>query len=389
MLITLKFVSILFCCFLTRTSADFLDITILTRALAAGVDGHDIRGYIGKNDMTTDVSIGMFLIHSKKNVSWPDTGYSGDFNQTTGDVPIDMPDDRLFYTSSNLAYSIDENFMYFGVSNLEVTQQVGVHTFEASKDGVITRSAVVVTRMYGDFTMESRTLTVGVGESVTINIDTGKNSWTKQWRHNYGEKIWKWDGYSTVVIPNVRGKDGGVYECYLYVNGRQGIMRLIVRDCPSPKWNPPGCEEDCPVCYNGGVCDDKTGICVCPAGFMGEHCEKACESSNWGRYCDMKCDSGNPHCVGMLLCPPDPVGCSCNRGYSGNDCHTECSGLKYGANCLQTCHCNPEDCDNSKGCRENATCTDGYKGPGCQGKNSSSFLLKELRENNNFKKIAI
>ncbi|XP_071948660.1 uncharacterized protein [Antedon mediterranea] len=316
--------------------------------------------------MTTDISIGMLHKDFQQNVTWADTGNSGDLNQKTGNLSIDMPDDRVFNTPSSLVYSVDEDFMYLGVKGLPTAQEVGVYSFKASKNDVITRSAVVVT-FYVSTKMDSRTMTVGVGETVDISLDRSPtHPLSFRWRHNYGPQVPSWRWLSTIIIYNVRAKDGGVYECYFSINGRQGIMRLIVRDCPSPKWNPPGCEEDCPVCYNGGVCDDKTGVCVCPAGFMGEHCEKACESSNWGRYCDMKCESGNPHCVGMLLCPPDPVGCSCNRGYSGNDCQTECSGLKYGADCLQTCHCKQEDCDNSKGCRENATCTNGYKGPGCQ-----------------------
>ncbi|XP_033103391.1 tyrosine-protein kinase receptor Tie-1-like [Anneissia japonica] len=97
-----------------------------------------------------------------------------------------------------------------------------------------------------------------------------------RWTHNYGDVISKWNGSSTIKIENVRKQDGGVYECYqdeYGKDGNHGIMRLIVRACPSPKWNPPSCELDCPVCYNGGVCDDITGVCICPAGFKGANCE--------------------------------------------------------------------------------------------------------------------
>lgn len=42
--------------------------------------------------------------------------------------------------------------------------------------------------------------------------------------------------------------------------------------CPSGKWNPPACHGICDMCYNGGICDDKTGECVCPPGFAGRNC---------------------------------------------------------------------------------------------------------------------
>ncbi|XP_071948658.1 uncharacterized protein [Antedon mediterranea] len=360
-------------CFLTavKPSSDFLDITIVARALARGPEKNYFRGYIGKNSMTTDVSIGRLYKDEKKNISWADTGHSGDLNQTPGDLnqlSIDLPDDRVLPPPGSIIYSVDEDFMYLGVKDLSREQDVGVFTFEVSKNDVITRSAVVVTRYLGSVTTEYRTLTVGVGESATINLDRGSSStWDFHWIHNYGPEIMEWRRLKTVTVDNVRAKDDGVYQCYLFDEyTRGGIMRLIVRECPSPKWNPPGCEEDCPVCYNGGVCDDKTGVCVCPVGFMGEHCEKGCESSNWGRYCEMNCSSSNPTCLGTTFCPPDPVGCSCYRGYTGNDCYTECYGMNYGINCLQTCYCEPQDCDNSRGCRENATCLEGYEGPGCQ-----------------------
>ena len=33
------------------------------------------------------------------------------------------------------------------------------------------------------------------------------------------------------------------------------------------------CDQECPPCYNGGVCHDTWGVCVCPAGFSGLNCE--------------------------------------------------------------------------------------------------------------------
>lgn len=33
------------------------------------------------------------------------------------------------------------------------------------------------------------------------------------------------------------------------------------------------CDQECPPCYNGGICHDTWGVCVCPAGFSGLNCE--------------------------------------------------------------------------------------------------------------------
>ena len=48
----------------------------------------------------------------------------------------------------------------------------------------------------------------------------------------------------------------------------------FVTACIAQKWNPPSCADDCPVCYNGGVCDDVSGQCICAPGFSGTVCEK-------------------------------------------------------------------------------------------------------------------
>ena len=42
--------------------------------------------------------------------------------------------------------------------------------------------------------------------------------------------------------------------------------------CSAGQWGPPACTGICNQCYNGGVCDDETGQCICAPGFSGPHC---------------------------------------------------------------------------------------------------------------------
>ncbi|XP_033109570.1 tyrosine-protein kinase receptor Tie-1-like [Anneissia japonica] len=218
--------------------------------------------------------------------------------------------------------------------------------------------------------MQFRTLTVGTGESATISLSEDGGFNDLRWRHNYGDVVQMWNGNSSVTIENIRAKDDGVYECYRSgsPSDNRGVMRLIVRDCPLPKWSPPECEIDCPVCYNGGVCDDKTGICICPAGFKGEYCQTSCGSNNWGRNCDVVCSTGvDEGCKGKLFCPPDPFGCTCINGFGGNNCSIECANNHYGADCRQVCHCDSGECDRKTGnCISESSCSNNYTGPACQ-----------------------
>ena len=42
--------------------------------------------------------------------------------------------------------------------------------------------------------------------------------------------------------------------------------------CSAGQWGPPACTGRCNQCYNGGVCDDETGQCICAPGFSGPNC---------------------------------------------------------------------------------------------------------------------
>ncbi|XP_071950901.1 uncharacterized protein [Antedon mediterranea] len=303
-------------------SSDPLDVTLYSGSPWSQRSAW-FRGYALQNDSDIrDLSVGILYktIHGKSNLTWDDTGYSG---SNTRDLKYkDMPDGNIFYTRSQIIYRIHTEFTFLGVANIEY-QRVGVFSFEAKKDREVANTAIVLGSSSATIAMEYRTITVGIGESVTINLSKGGYLNDLRWRHNYGDEIHNLRGSTSAVIDNIRMKDDGVYECYTgtgdILDDNRGIMRLIVRACPSSKWNPPDCEMDCPVCYNGGVCDDKTGVCICPAGFKGDTCKNGCGNNNWGRDCNVVCGTGQ-NCIGALLCPPDPVGCTCINGFGGNDC---------------------------------------------------------------------
>ena len=97
-------------------------------------------------------------------------------------------------------------------------------------------------------------------------------------------------------------------------------------ECNPGWWNPPSCDRECTICYNGGMCDPKTGICVCPPGFGGTNCESVFGRNSWGNDGELACSNGQDRhgaaCKGRFFCRPDPYGCSCIAGYKELDCNT-------------------------------------------------------------------
>ena len=47
---------------------------------------------------------------------------------------------------------------------------------------------------------------------------------------------------------------------------------MFITACPRGKYGS-DCAMDCLTCYNGGMCEESSGVCVCPPGFMGDQCE--------------------------------------------------------------------------------------------------------------------
>ncbi|XP_038048234.1 angiopoietin-1 receptor-like [Patiria miniata] len=192
-----------------------------------------------------------------------------------------------------------------------------------------------------------------------------------RWRHNGGVVVTSWNDQLSVSIDDVAVSDGGVYSCFVSDQENQqlhGIMRLIVRGCSDGKWGPPSCLNLCRRCYNGGICDDITGNCVCAPGFSGEYCEQVHGRYVFGQSARHNCsNTSDPHddaCRGRLFCLPDPYGCSCAAGFKGLD---YCSEGKYGADCKQTCHCAHGDtCSKDTGECSSGVCDFSYFGINCQ-----------------------
>ncbi|KAL1444083.1 hypothetical protein MTO96_030054, partial [Rhipicephalus appendiculatus] len=174
----------------------------------------------------------------------------------------------------------------------------------------------------------------------------------------------------TIQIRNAQVGNGGHYA-FRQGSGYMQSSRLIVRACPNGRYGDE-CQRVCPPCLNGGVCHDITGVCVCPPGFRGEHCEGFCNAYHFGKNCTHNCTElsnlarGDPSCRGMLFCLPDPYGCSCYPGFRGVDCTDTCPPGTYGADCKQrrSCHCqNGTGCHPQWGVCTGNSCEEGYRDP--------------------------
>ncbi|XP_071421498.1 tyrosine-protein kinase receptor Tie-1 isoform X5 [Pithys albifrons albifrons] len=166
-----------------------------------------------------------------------------------------------------------------------------------------------------------------------------------------------------LTLPNVSVSENGVYSATFMGDSPlwSAFYRLIVRACPAKKWGP-SCEKDCPDCLNGGICHDHVGECICPPGFMGTRCERACREGQFGRNCQETCQRAQG-CRGLSFCLPDPYGCSCASGWSGSRCNQACPPGFYGPDCALGCTCrNGGSCNRFSGC----VCPAGWHGQHCE-----------------------
>ncbi|XP_029004197.1 tyrosine-protein kinase receptor Tie-1 isoform X2 [Betta splendens] len=211
------------------------------------------------------------------------------------------------------------------------------------------------------------TITANKGETVKLSMQLlGSEKRDVTWKYNgnyYYMTHWTEMSDDTAVmkVENVTLANQGIYSAsYVGDSPLHGAwMRLIVRDCPSKKWGL-SCDNDCPECLNGGVCHDVYGDCICPPGFMGAHCETACEAGRFGRRCQ---EHSSHDSKGLLFCLPDPYGCSCASGWFGTRCDKACRNDSYGPDCRLSCKCqNGGVCDRFRGCR----CPTGWRGHNCE-----------------------
>ncbi|XP_026563016.1 tyrosine-protein kinase receptor Tie-1 isoform X1 [Pseudonaja textilis] len=171
------------------------------------------------------------------------------------------------------------------------------------------------------------------------------------------------DSESILVLSSVTMGDGGIYSATFIEDSplSSAFFRLIVRGCAAKKWGS-FCDKDCPDCLNGGICHHIVGECICPPGFMGTRCEKACREGRFGRNCQEMCPT-EQGCRGLSFCLPDPYGCSCAAGWSGIQCNSACSPGKYGPDCTLECNCqNGGTCNRFSGC----ICSSGWHGQHCE-----------------------
>ncbi|NXH89632.1 TIE1 kinase, partial [Edolisoma coerulescens] len=171
------------------------------------------------------------------------------------------------------------------------------------------------------------------------------------------------DDHVVLTLPNVSVSENGVYSATFMGDSPlwSAFYRLIVRACPAKKWGP-SCEKDCPDCLNGGICHDHVGECICPPGFMGTRCERACREGQFGRNCQETCQSAQG-CRGLSFCLLDPYGCSCASGWSGSRCDQACPPGFYGPDCALGCTCqNGGSCNRFSGC----VCPAGWHGQHCE-----------------------
>ncbi|NWX57929.1 TIE1 kinase, partial [Promerops cafer] len=171
------------------------------------------------------------------------------------------------------------------------------------------------------------------------------------------------DDHVVLTLPNVSVSENGVYSATFMGDSPlwSAFYRLIVRACPAKKWGP-SCEKDCPDCLNGGICHDHVGECICPPGFMGTRCERACREGQFGRNCQETCQRAQG-CRGLSFCLLDPYGCSCASGWSGSRCDQACPSGFYGPDCALECTCqNGGSCNRFSGC----VCPAGWHGQHCE-----------------------
>ncbi|XP_066474655.1 angiopoietin-1 receptor [Tiliqua scincoides] len=247
-------------------------------------------------------------------------------------------------------------------------ESIGAYYCEGRFKNKVTRIHTMKMQQRASFLPEALTITANKGENVTIPFIRKLVKEEDAVIYKNGTFIYsvlkQVPELLEVPLHQVQLHDTGVYSTR-YIGGNHftsGYTRLIVRRCESQKWGP-DCSYQCPGCMNRGICHEDTGECICPPGFMGKTCEKACGENTFGRACQESCKE-KLGCRSFVFCLPDPYGCSCASGWKGSQCNEACRSGSYGPDCKLECNncSNRGTCDRFKGC----ICHLGWHGLQCE-----------------------
>ncbi|GAA6089014.1 tyrosine-protein kinase receptor Tie-2 [Tachysurus ichikawai] len=231
------------------------------------------------------------------------------------------------------------------------------------------------------FLPEALTVTASIGDNVTISYTRKKvaEEDTIIYKEDsaFAHSVPKGDIMDSVpyLISDVKSSHAGLYTIRYMSEGpsTSAITHLIVRSCQAGRWGS-DCTKLCPACTNGGVCDDKTGECVCPPGFKGPTCETVCGEGRFGKTCKERCMDGK--CRSLVFCLRDPYGCSCASGWRGLNCSETCAPGYYGAGCKLKCVCDMGGvCDRFRGC----VCA-GRHGARCEKEDEAPVIVSSLKD---------
>ncbi|KAM4752525.1 angiopoietin-1 receptor isoform 2-T2 [Cyanocitta cristata] len=257
----------------------------------------------------------------------------------------------------------------------QASETIGAYYCEGKLKDEVTRIHTTKMPLGASFHPVALTVTANKGEHVNISFIRMASKEEDAVIYKNGSFIHsvprhEVPGELEVSYPQVQPQDAGVYSAR-YIGGNlftSAYTRLIVRRCEAEKWGP-SCSFPCPSCTNNGICHEDTGECICPPGFMGKTCEKACGANTFGKTCEETCKE-NYGCRNYMFCLPDPYGCSCATGWMGLECDKECKPGFYGSDCKLKCNChNRGTCDRFKGC----ICSFGWHGLQCEKKGSADF----------------
>ncbi|XP_022111473.1 uncharacterized protein LOC110990688 [Acanthaster planci] len=243
---------------LKHNAADF---TLIVNPALLGVSGDDsacITAYKDADDVTAGVTFGRRL--------------------PTGENSNDLPSGAVVLADPSTGCA--DKFV-LRLPEEGGLKRTGVFYSERIKNDIRIRIETIILPKddsYVHIRPAQPTQTASIGDNVKLEMhNVNSPNIYYRWRHNGGDIIVSWNDRLTVAIPAATKENEGVYTCFS--SGQEdkqlhGITKLIVRGCVAERWGTPLCLATCRRCYNGGVCDEKSGMCVCAPGFSGDNCEQ-------------------------------------------------------------------------------------------------------------------